>query len=399
MTEDVGEIHINSAAKRIIGEVKGNLKGPTLVCFGGIHGNELAGVRALERVFEELVRGNYAIKGTVIGIRGNLPAQQVGKRFIVQDLNRLWTPESIENILCKDKKEQTSEEAELIELHTLVHQLLRRAEPPFYFIDLHTTSSQTIPFITINDALINRKFSQNFPVPIVLGIEEYINGPLLSHMNELGYVSLGFESGQHNGEVAICNARSFLWLSLVLTGLLNENDVPDFRNFYMQLQQSVGDMNEFYEVTHREVLTANDQFIMNSGFENFQSIKKGTFLGQLNGRQIQAAHNCILFMPLYQEQGEDAFFVLRRTPRWALWLSTFFRKIRLDSFLTLLPGISWSDNTKKSLLVDLNTARFFTKPFFHLLGYRNREKDESHFLMNNRERAAKNEIYKDEKWY
>ena len=42
--------------------------------------------------------------------------------------------------------------------------------------------------------------------PIVLGIEEYLQGPLLSYINTLGYVSLGFESGQHDNKQAILKA-------------------------------------------------------------------------------------------------------------------------------------------------------------------------------------------------
>ena len=35
------------------------------------------------------------------------------------------------------------------------------------------------------------------------GIEEYLNGPLLSYINELGYVAFGFEGGQHDDISAI----------------------------------------------------------------------------------------------------------------------------------------------------------------------------------------------------
>lgn len=158
-------------------------------------------------------------------------------------------------------------------------------------------------------------------------------------------------------------------------------------------------MDEFYEVIYREVLKTGDRFTMKPGFENFQQVKKNTLLGTLNGNWLRAGKSAILFMPLYQEQGEDAYFLLRKTPGWALWASTFFRSIRLDAFLTLLPGLSWSNDDKKALLVDMTIARFFTKPFFHLLGYRHRVKDASHILMNNRERAAQNEMYSDENWY
>ena len=39
---------------RIIGEVRGKHKGPTLVFMGGIHGNEPAGVFALNHVLEKI---------------------------------------------------------------------------------------------------------------------------------------------------------------------------------------------------------------------------------------------------------------------------------------------------------------------------------------------------------
>ena len=50
-------------------------------------------------------------------------------------------------------------------------------------------------------------------------------------------------------------------------------------------------------------------------------------------------------------------------------------------------------------MVDLKVARFLSKPFFHLLGYRSRIVDETHILMSNRERAAKNEMYKNTPWF
>ena len=40
--------------ERIIGQISGKEKGPTVVLFGGIHGNEPSGVEALEQVFRQL---------------------------------------------------------------------------------------------------------------------------------------------------------------------------------------------------------------------------------------------------------------------------------------------------------------------------------------------------------
>ncbi|MEJ2161762.1 MAG: succinylglutamate desuccinylase/aspartoacylase family protein, partial [Robiginitalea sp.] len=190
--------------ERLIGKVTSGKPGPTLVFFGGVHGNEPAGVLALEAVFGSLMDGKVTLThGTALGIRGNLPALDLEQRFLVHDLNRIWGRKRLSEILEGSRQELSPEERELLELFDALQEVLTNYEPPFYFIDLHTTSSQTLPFITINDSMINRKFSELFPVPVILGIEEYLEGPLLSYINELGYMAMGFESGQHNDQAAV----------------------------------------------------------------------------------------------------------------------------------------------------------------------------------------------------
>lgn len=385
--------------ERYIGKISGEKKGPTLVFFGGIHGNEPAGVLALEQFFENLACRAVQIRGTVIGLRGNIPALLQGKRFLEHDLNRLWTYDNIAEIQNKPVFSRSPEEIQLVEIHELLTNLLEVNTGPFYFIDFHTTSSKTLPFITINDALINRKFSRLFPVPIILGIEEYLEGPLLSLMNQMGYVSLGFESGQHYEMAAVENSIAFLWLAIVFSGLIDKKEVGGFEDYYERLIKSSENDAKFYEVIHRQKLRPSDSFKMFSHFRSFQKVMKHTPLAVQNQKEIKAKKNTILFMPLYQEQGEDGFFLIKNTPKWALRLSTLLRKTRFDRLLPILPGISWSDTKKQSLNVNLSVARFFTKSFFHLLGYRNQILDKTHLRMQNREKAARNTIYRNEPWY
>jgi hypothetical protein len=399
MIESIKTPKSTQQISRFIGRLVGEQKGPTLIFFGGIHGNEPAGVKALEHIFQKLDKASFQIRGALIGIRGNIPGLLKEKRYLDQDLNRLWTVEKIADIKNKPRLERNVEEIELLEIEQLITELLIAYTPPFYFIDFHTTSCKTLPFITINDALINRKFSKQFPVPIILGIEEYLEGPLLSRMNALGYVSLGFESGQHNEESAVKNNIAFLWLTLVFSGALAKQEVSKFESFYTQLKSSANTDANFYEVVHRQELKKNDDFRMLNGYTSFQKIKKGTVLAIQNSVKIIAKNNTVLFMPLYQKLGAEGFFLIKKIPKWALKVSKLLRKSRIDYLLTFLPGISWSSATKESLMVNLSVARFFTKHFFHLLGYRNRQVDETHILMNNRERSAKNKIYRNENWY
>ena len=399
MTQSPFELIEDLDTIRIIGHIKGKETGPTLVFFGGIHGNEPSGVIALEEVLIRLNNHKDQLKGNVYGIRGNIPALAKERRFLENDLNRIWTRQGIETIKVKNPSDRTSEENELVKIYQIISQILTNDPGPYYFIDYHTTSSPTLPFITINDAMINRKFAKLFELPVILGLEEYLEGPLLSYINEKGYVAIGFESGQHYTQEAIENSVAFTWLTLLFTGAIEEQFLPDRQNHVAQLKSAAMGNTNFYEVVHRHLITREDNFTMLPGFKSFDTLEGGTGLASHNGKKLKTDKKTIVFMPLYQEQGEEGFFLIRKIPKWILKLSAGMRKLRMDNILTALPGISWSTPTKDRLMVDLKVARFLSKPFFHLLGYRSKTVDATHILMSNRERAAKNQMYKKAPWY
>ena len=380
---------------RILGKIEGSNPGPTVVFFGGIHGNETSGVFALNDVFEKIKKTD--VRGNIYGIAGNLRALRMHHRFIEEDLNRLWTKAHI--ALIKSKTILNADESELLALLEILNHILETHSPPFYFIDLHTTSSKTLPFITINDALINRKFSKQFPVPIVLGIEEYLNGPLLSYINQLGYVSLGFESGQHDDFSAIANSIAFINLTLVYSGVLEEKVIINFSKYYEQLKEHACNTFDVFEVVHLHQIQKHENFKMINGFRSFEPVKKGTKLALSNNKELTAPYNGSIFMPLYQKRGAEGFFIIKPIKPFFLKLSSSLRRIKTDNLIALLPGISWIDRDRGILQVNLTVAKFFAKSLFHLLGYRNRQITETHVRLNNRERVAKTAIYKNESWY
>ena len=394
---DVHNKALNETIKtdRILGKIEGLNPGPTVVFFGGIHGNETSGVFALTDVLQNMNRSDVC--GTIYGIAGNLRALKKHQRFIEDDLNRLWTKEHID--LIKSKTVLNADESELLALLEILNDILDIHNPPFYFIDLHTTSSKTLPFITINDALINRKFSEQFPVPIVLGIEEYLSGPLISYVNQLGYVSLGFESGQHDDLSAINNSIAFVYLTLVYSGILKEKAVRNFKKFYEQLKAHACHTFDVFEIVYLHQIQKQEDFKMLNGFRSFESVKKGTKLAISNKEEVFAPYNGNIFMPLYQKRGAEGFFIIRPIKPFFLKLSSALRRIETDSILALLPGISWADKDHGILQVNLTVAKFFAKSLFHLLGYRNRQITETHLRLNNRERVAKTDVYKSEPWY
>jgi succinylglutamate desuccinylase len=75
--------------ERIIGDIGDRDSGKLVLCIGAIHGNELSGVLALEKVFDYLERNKINLNGRLVGLRGNLQAIDRGQRYLDKDLNRV----------------------------------------------------------------------------------------------------------------------------------------------------------------------------------------------------------------------------------------------------------------------------------------------------------------------
>lgn len=384
--------------ERIIGHIKGKHSGPTVIFIGGIHGNEPSGVFALHHVCSMLQSQEHTFKGSIYALAGNLSALEKGIRYHKEDLNRMWDEKRVEALISKSKPSINLDSNELSELYNCVSEILEKESGPFYFIDLHTTSSPTQPFITVNDNLLNRKFTVQYPVPILLGIEEYLEGTFLNYINEMGYVAFGFESGQHDALSAIENHTAFIYLSLVFGGSLPKA-LTEFEKHLRILKKSTENLSAFYEIVYHYSIATNESFSMLPGFKNFEMVQKGRQIALSNGKSVTMPYKGTMFMPLYQKQGTDGFFVIHRVPTLFLRLSTLLRKLHIDALLPFLPGISWASEKKDALTVNLKIARFFAKKFFHLLGYRSRKIDTTKMTIKNREAASLKADYRNSPWY
>ncbi|MCB9185471.1 MAG: succinylglutamate desuccinylase/aspartoacylase family protein [Flavobacteriales bacterium] len=373
--------------ERIIGEFHGDEDGPVLVFFGGIHGNESSGVVALIEVMEEIKKMNPRIKGSIYAITGNTNSLEKGQRFDKEDLNRIWTKDRIRRIEKGDYKldELNADELEQLELFQIGKEIFAKHAHQVYCIDLHTTSAPTVPFITLNDTLINRDFATKFPVPVIIGIEEFLVGPLLSWVMEIGYPSLAFEAGEHYSLNSIKYHKAFVWLSLIYGGLIDESEVPDFGKHYLTLAASNADHGKVMEVFHRKGVTTEEKFTMKPGYANLQPVVKGERLADNIDGAILAPENGRVFMPLYQSQGSDGFFLAREVAPFWLKLSASLRKMKFDSVLTWLPGVKRHPKESYTLIVNKRVARFLAVQIFHLLGYRTKVQRQDELYFSKRE--------------
>lgn len=396
----VHSVALNShlEVSRVIGSCHGEDGGPTLIFMGGIHGNEHAGVVALHRVIKHLEQKKLPINGHIFCLAGNLAALKKNTRFLTEDMNRIWIQDRIDKLPATPGEAENEEIAEQVEVYNHINEILQNYPAPFYFFDIHTTSSETLPFLTVNDSSLNRAFTTQYPLPIILGIEEYLDGPILSYINELGYVAFGFEAGQHHDLASIENAEAFCFLSMVFAGTL-ERSAIDYRHCYDLLAKTAGDTKHIYEIYFRYLIQPDEKFIMEPGFFNFQRMRRGQLLARSNGRAIRARTNGRIFLPLYQNQGTDGFFAIRKIKSFFLVLSIRLRKYKLDHLLVWLPGVSWLDSQKSALVINKTIARFFAKQLMHLLGYRSEERSGKYILASNREAKARSQDYEGTTWF
>lgn len=372
------------SSKRILGEVHGQRPGPTIVIFSGIHGNEMAGVHASKRVLENFEEQRLQCAGQLYFVLGNLKGMEEKVRFLEVDLNRIWTRDKM-RLIEEESPLINTETKEQIEIYDAIKSIVAKHDSPFYFIDLHTTSSPSVPFITISDSLNNRAFSSHFPIPVVLGIEEYLEGPLLTFINDHGHIAIGFEGGQHDDPQSITNCEAFIWKSLKHAGFLLGPETEFLKGFQRHFE-SLCCAYQFFAIHYRHGLNGSHQVQMKPGFNNFEPIEKGQKLGTQNNTQLLAADSGRIFMPLYQTQGEEAYFILH--PVSAFWLkaSEIARKWQVHHFLRSIPGVKKDPDNPYALVVNPKVARFLAKQIFHLFGYRQQifKDDKLHFIRRDR---------------
>ncbi len=203
-------------ADRLIGHWRGSGDGPTVICTAGIHGNEGAGVLAVQRVLARIEADRLPLRGEFVGFRGNLRALRAGRRFLDEDLNRVWTESRLASL--SPPEEASSEHREQMELREAIESVLEQALGPVWFMDLHTSSAEGNPFICIGDTLKSRAFSFRFPLPVILGLEETVEGALLERMTSRGYASLGAEGGQHDAPESAKCLEAVIWTGLDVAG-------------------------------------------------------------------------------------------------------------------------------------------------------------------------------------
>ena len=372
-----------SAVPRELGRVEAVESGPTLICLGGLHGNEPAGVLAIDRVLKQISGRPDGLCGRMVGLAGNLRALAAGRRFVAHDLNRAWKPGRVEQLKAL-RGTLSDEDQELVELSASLDSIVDEAEGRIFLLDLHTISGPGPAFAILDDTLQNREIALDFPVPLVLGLEEKLAGTLASYMTARGATVVGFEAGLHDDPTSVDRAAAAIWIALDSCGVFEHESRSEVATARELLRRQADCSARIVEVRYRHSVADGDSFEMDPGFSSFQPIRAGQEVGSALDGRVRAPRSGLLLMPLYQEQGDDGYFLVNEVrPAW-LPISAAVRRLGVDRFLHLLPGVARHPNRRQTFIVDRRFARWSARRLFHLLGFRQECKDGPRLTMTRR---------------
>jgi len=301
---------------RILGRYTQGKKGALFICLAGIHGNELAGIYAFQRVCDYLQQHHPNFIGELIGIAGNLTAIEGKKRFVKMDLNRQWYDEKLAHIRQTPKRQLIdNEDIQQKELMVLLERLVSQNEgTPIILLDMHTTSSKSgVPFAIANNTPYSKELATYLGIPAIVGVEKMVKGTTLNYFSQMDMVAFGFEAGQHKDKRSIDLMEAAIWMTLLKINSIARHNLPaDFQDHEEKLVALGENIPNLVEFTYRHDIVPEDEFVMLPNFENFQYIEKGQLLAHDRNGAIYAPQSGYMLMPLYQKQGEDGFFLVTR---------------------------------------------------------------------------------------
>ena len=209
-----------------------------------------------------------AVRGELVVFAGNVGSLKRGVRYESKDLNRQWSEGRVEALRSPGAVALDAEDREQLELLGAIEAAMVRARGAVHLVDLHPSSAAGVPFVLFGDTLAQRRFVGAFPIPVIIGLEEQIDGALSEYWTRRGCITFTVEGGQHDDPASVDSLESVLWLALHQAGLLDGDAPREVHEGRRRLDARRGDLPRVLEVISRRAITAEDSFQMEPGFRN-----------------------------------------------------------------------------------------------------------------------------------
>ena len=262
--------------------------GPHVMVTALMHGNEICGAIALERLLRTQLR---PARGRLTFAFCNVAAYQsftkldpASSRYLDEDMNRVWDAGALEG------PRQSRELARARRLRPLI-------ETVDYLLDIHSTTNINPPMMLTGLAQKHLDFAKALGFPAHLVRDGGHDGG--TRLRDYGrfaepgspQIALLIESGQHWARATGETATEAVWRFLAATGILAEADAAPWRARARERQRVI-------QVTDR-VTIQSDEFRFFAPYEGFEVIPRaGTAIARDGDRDIRTPYDdCVLIMP------------------------------------------------------------------------------------------------------
>ncbi len=222
-------------------ELKSNKPGKNIVVLAGVHGNEICGIKA----FDKLISTLKIDAGKVTFIYSNLEAIKQNKRFIEKNLNRCFFQE-------QDKDIKNSLEGKTAK------EIIPYLEKADTMLDVHASASpNSQPFVICDESLIRE--ANIFDVKLVVcNFDEFEPGSTDYYMNQLSKKGFGIECGYmddvNSSEFAEKAIITFLVSNGCIKGSLNIKENQRFLKIINLYKNKFGKFIKSREFSDFELL-------------------------------------------------------------------------------------------------------------------------------------------------
>lgn len=251
--------------------------GPNVVLFAGVHGDEVSGVHAIEKLFFDFFSGTKVLeRGAVTLARANAIALAAERRYVKHNLNRLFRIDYGPDIDRSSYEFRRAQE---------LKKILEKCD---YFLDLHSAPIAQEPFLVAERDAVDF-FAKLGIKRIMTGWSKFssgsIGGDAENYANAHGATSATLESGSHfdkrSNDVAYRTVLAFL----SRLELINEE---------RYVAEGEIEMVEVYAVVTKDF----DDFRYVGDVQNFQRFKEGEVFALQNGQPIAVNEDTVLLIPM-----------------------------------------------------------------------------------------------------
>jgi len=254
--------------------------GPRVVMFSGVHGDELSGIHAVEKLFFDFLTGaRTLLKGSLTLARGNARAIAAERRYVTYNLNRMYKDEYGPDI---DRNEYEYKRAQELK------SILRDCD---YFLDLHSAPIAQEPFLIAEQHAID--FFARLGLPyIIMGWNRFSGGTTggdgENYANAHGAKAATLESGSHFEKRSNDVAYRTVITMLSLLGMIEP--VADEK-------RADAEIIDMYAVVTKEA----DDFRYAGEVRNFQRFARNEAFAFQNGKPMTVSEDSILLIPMKPE--------------------------------------------------------------------------------------------------